>query len=134
MQANSNIKPSSLFEIEVWGDMSTIIFYPEFPDFNETVNEEGNTQYNFQMHRLTVPDREGLSNNIEANYHAWLKWAIEKENEAIPETDKEKIIRLEKENKQLGVDVSEREINEIIQGMEISDLGIRVLELEIGGI
>jgi len=40
-----------------------------------------------------------------------------------------KILQLSKENEQQGVAISEREINEIIQGMQISDLEIQMLEL-----
>lgn len=43
-------------------------------------------------------------------------------------------INLEQENRQQGIELSKREINEIIQGIEISDIEIRVLELELGGI
>ena len=42
-------------------------------------------------------------------------------------------LQILKENQQQGIDLSEREIQEIIQGQEISDLDIRVLMLEMGG-
>ena len=42
-------------------------------------------------------------------------------------------LQLKKENEQQGVGISEREINEIIQGMQISDLEIQLLELQLGG-
>ena len=42
-------------------------------------------------------------------------------------------LQIQKENQELGVELSEREIQEIIQGQEISDLDIRVLTLETGG-
>lgn len=58
-----------------------------------------------------------------------------------------KAIQLEKENQQLGIELSEREIqeiiqgiaiyereiNEIVQGVQISDLEIQLLELQLGG-
>lgn len=42
-------------------------------------------------------------------------------------------LQLKKENEQQSVGISEREINEIIQGMQISDLEIQLLELQLGG-
>ena len=44
------------------------------------------------------------------------------------------LLQLKKENEQLGKEISEREINEIIQGTQISDLEIQLLELQLGGI
>jgi hypothetical protein len=43
-------------------------------------------------------------------------------------------IQIEQENRKLGQELSEREINEIIQGMQLSDLEIQILELKLGGI
>lgn len=42
---------------------------------------------------------------------------------------KQREIMLTQENQNLGVEVSEREINEIEQGQQISELEIKVLEL-----
>ncbi|MCC5911305.1 MAG: hypothetical protein JJT76_12790 [Clostridiaceae bacterium] len=42
-------------------------------------------------------------------------------------------LQLQKENERLGVELSEREINEIIQGMQISEIEIELLELKMGG-
>ena len=41
-------------------------------------------------------------------------------------------IRLEQENQQQGIELSEREIQEIIQGQQMSDLDIQLLELQGG--
>ncbi len=43
-------------------------------------------------------------------------------------------VNLEQENQQQGIELSEREIQEIIQGVQISDLEIQLLELQLGGI
>lgn len=43
-------------------------------------------------------------------------------------------IQLELENQRLGQELSEREINEIMQGMQLSDLEIQILEIKLGGI
>lgn len=42
--------------------------------------------------------------------------------------------QLKKENEQLGIELSEREIQEIIQGIQISELEIQLLELQLGGV
>lgn len=42
-------------------------------------------------------------------------------------------VNLEQENQQQGVELSEREINEIIIGVQISDIEIQLLELQLGG-
>ena len=44
------------------------------------------------------------------------------------------LLQLKKENEQQGKEISEREINGIIQGMQISDVEIQLLELQLGGI
>jgi len=41
-------------------------------------------------------------------------------------------IRLEQENQQQGIELSEKEIREIEQGRQISDLEIKLLELQGG--
>lgn len=38
------------------------------------------------------------------------------------------------ENQQQGIELSEREIQEIIQGQQISDIEIQLLELQLGGV
>ena len=42
-------------------------------------------------------------------------------------------IQLQKENERLGIELSEREISEIVQGTQISELEIKLLEMEMGG-
>lgn len=119
MQASSNIKPHALFEIEVWGDMSTIIFYPEYPVFVAKLDEEGDVQYEYEMHRLEVPSREGLVDAVETNYESWLNMAKVKENEPKLETDKEKVLRLESENKMLENKLAQQDsiLEEVLFGI-----------------
>lgn len=45
----------------------------------------------------------------------------------IPENHPLRLLKLKQENRQQGVELSEREIREILQGREISDLEIRLL-------
>lgn len=56
-------------------------------------------------------------------------------------TDKERIRKSEAENKRLygeqseiAINVSEREVQEIVQGQQISEMEIQLLELQLGGI
>ncbi len=132
MKAESTIRPVAPFEIEINGEVATVIFYTNITKKEEVLEEGEPEKYTYDEYRLDITNRSNLSASIEQNYDAWLQIAIEKENEAEPETDKEKILRLEKENKQLDVELSEREINEIMLGVQISDLEIQLLELKGG--
>lgn len=136
MKAESTMRPASPFEIEINGEISTVKLYTNIQEVEEISEEEETsiTKYVYDEHLLEVPSRSNLEANVQENYDEWLQLAIEKENEPKPETDKEKILKLEKENKQLGIELSEREINEIIQGIQISDLEIQILELQTGGL
>ena len=42
-------------------------------------------------------------------------------------------LQVQKENQEQGIELSEREIQEIIQGQQLSGLEIRILTLELGG-
>lgn len=132
MKAESTIKPAVPFEIEVNNGIATVIFYTNVVKKDEPIEEGDAVKYTYDEYRIDIPDRQNLHMIISQNYDAWLQMAIEKENEVKPETDKEKIARLEKENRQLGIELSEREINEIILGMQLSDLEIQLLELKGG--
>lgn len=136
MKAESTIRPASPFEIEINGEISTVKLYTNIQEVEEISEEEETsiTKYIYDEYLLEVPTRSNLEANVEENYDEWLQLAIQKENEPKPETIKEKLLRVERENKQLGIDNSEREINEIVQGLQISDLEIQILELQIGGL
>lgn len=133
MKAESTVRPQRLFEIERNGERARVIFFDNVEEFY--VRDEDDTEslrYRYDTFNIEVLDRSNLEESVLANLEEWKNAAIEKENEAPKETDKEKIARLEKENKQLGVDLSEREINEIVLGMQLSDLEIQLLELKGG--
>lgn len=133
MKAESTIRPAQ-FEIEKHGEIAVISFYQNIEKIERDAEGQITESYIYDVYTLEVPDREGLFEKIESNYDAWLQLAIEKENEPKLETEKEKVAKLEKENRQLGIEISEREIQEIIQGRLISDLEIQILELQLGGI
>lgn len=109
MKASSDIKPSGLFEIEDNGNKSTILFYPEYPDFDEVTNEEGTILYEYDLYRLEVLRRENLTERLNANYAEWLALAILQENKPKQETDKEKILRLEQENNDFKTKVAQQD-------------------------
>ena len=77
-----------------------------------------------EINELNIPDGFGsmLSNYVE--------------NGTFPEGVSNPLRNLQayKENIQQGIELSEREIQEIIQGRQISDLEIQLLELQLGGV
>lgn len=133
MKAESTVRPQRLFEIERSGERARVIFFDNVEEFY--VRDEDDTEslrYRYDTFNIEVLDRSNLEESVLTNLEEWKNAAIEKENEVPKETDKEKIARLEKENKQLVVDLSEREINEIVFGIQLSDLEIQLLELKGG--
>ena len=130
MKAESTVRPNSPFEIEQNADMATVIFYENI----EEKQEEDQIKYIYDEYRIDIPYRPNLEESINKNIQAWIQKAIEKENEPKPISDKEKIAILNEQNNQLGVQISERETNEIVLGMQLSDLEIQILELQVGGI
>lgn len=134
MKAESTVRPSLPFEIEQNADMATVIFYENIEEKQEEKQEEDQIKYIYDEYRIDIPYRPNLEESINKNIQAWIQKAIEKENEPKPISDKEKIAILNEQNNQLGVQISEREINEIVLGMQMSDLEIQILELQMGGI
>ena len=134
MKAESTVRPNSPFEIEQNADMATVIFYDNIEEKQEEKQEEDQIKYIYDEYRIDIPYRPNLEESINKNIQAWTQKAIEKENEPKPISDKEKIAILNEKNNQLGAQISEREINEIVLGMQMSDLEIQILELQMGGI
>ena len=129
MKAESTVRPNLSFEIEQNADMATVIFYENI----EEKQEEDQIKYTYDEYRIDIPYRPNIEESINKNIQAWIQKAIEKENEPKPISDKVKIAILNEQNNQLGVQISEREINEIVLGMQMSDLEIQILELQMGG-
>ena len=132
MKAESTIKPAAPFEIEKVGAFAVVKFYTNIKKVTEEVEGEIIEKFTYEENQVKIPDRQNLHQIIEEDFDSWLTHAKEKETEPKPETDKEKILRLEKENNQLGKELTEREINEMIQGIQISDLEIQLLEIQGG--
>lgn len=127
MKAESTVRPNSPFEIEQNADMATIIFYQNIEEKQEEPQEGDQIKYIYDEYRIDIPYRPNLEESINKNIQAWLQKAIEKENEPKPISDKEKIEILNEQNAQLGVQNSEREINEIMLGIQLSELEIKIL-------
>jgi len=97
MKAQSNIKP--IFAIDnIVNGMAEVNFYE---NVIETKNQEGEQIFEFDYYMIKVNDRPNLKEMVLANYDAWLELAKSEENKVKVETDKEKLIRLEVENKEL---------------------------------
>lgn len=132
MKAESTIKPAQ-FKIEGEGEYVNVRFYANITTKEKEDPEDNTTIWEYDEYLLqSIRNRPNLKETIKDNYSDWLQMAIEKENEPRPETEREKIIRLEKENRQLGVELSERELQEIAQGQQISNLEVKILELRGG--
>lgn len=133
MKAESTVKPIASFEIEQNADVATVIFYENVGEKKEELQEGDTAKYTYDEYRIDIPYRENLKEAINKNLQAWLQRAIEKEQEPKLVSDKEKITILNEQNKHLGMEISEREISEIMLGMQLSDLEIQILQIQ-GGI
>ena len=71
MRTESNIVPER-FVVE----SESVLFSDNVEEFDR----EGETFYSYDQYRLHTPIREGLAEDIESNYEAWL--ALAKETEA----------------------------------------------------
>lgn len=90
MKTESNIKPSTPFEIEVLGDFADIIFYENI----EPIMRDDAEHWQFDTYRLTgVRNRDGLEAAVTANLAEWLAMA-KKEAPELP-TDADRIAALE---------------------------------------
>lgn len=134
MRAESTVRPNLPFDIEQNNDMATITFYENIKEKQEELQEGDQIKYIYDEYRIDIPYRPNLEETINKNIQAWISKAIEKENEPKPVSDKEKIAILNEQNSQLGIQISERKINEIMLGMQLSDMEIQILELQMGGI
>jgi hypothetical protein len=98
MKAKSNVMPRP-FEVDKIGGLAHISFFSE-PVLQDDP-EEG-TYYSYDYYKVVMPYRPGLKEEIESNYLEWVEFAKGKADEPRQETEKEKILRLEVENTELG--------------------------------
>ena len=133
MRAESTIKPKK-FEIEekANNEYVTIKFFTDI-ESKELVDEEGNKETLYEYDEFTlkhIKNREGLRNQIESNYKEWLNIAVGESNKPEPETEKEKLIRVEKERKEVDQSVTDAELTGIRNEQDITDMDLRLLILE----
>jgi len=124
------------FEIENKGNgFVDVRFFQSISTKQKNEGEEDkNTIYEYDEYLLeNIRERPDLTNQIENNFNVWLNEAIRKERLPEVETESEKVLRLEKENKILGTELSQREIEGMVQGMQISDLEIQIMQLQMQG-
>lgn len=98
-----------------WGHTEIIEFIPVEPTQEQVDRLE-------EINQLNIPDGFGSAINSYV------------EKEIFPEGYTHPLgnLKLQKENKELGIQMSEREIQEISQGQQISSLEIQMLELQGG--
>jgi len=86
-QSNLNQQPFAINELA--NGMAEIMFCE---NITETIIDE-QTMYEFDMYEIVIPQRTGLTEDIESNYQEWLDYA--KGQTSKPLSDKEKIVELE---------------------------------------
>lgn len=109
---------------EWWIDFAERWEHTEIIEFIPIESTEEQIKRLEEINQLNIPDGYG---DILSNYV---------KNGVFPEELNHPLrhLQIAKENEQQGVELSEREIQEIIQGQQISDLEIQLLELQLGGI
>jgi len=91
--AESNIMPNK-YEIDIIDDLAVVsLFY----NVIEVEKEDIGIVYEYDYYKIIVPNRDGLEDSINADFEAWVNYAKELENQPKSETDKEKLIRVDKE-------------------------------------
>lgn len=94
MIGQSDFRPQQFAVNELVNGMAEILLYENITEF-ESVDFEQNTKtmYEFDMYEIMVQNREGLLNDIEANYSEWLNYAKWKTSKSL--SDKEKIVEMQ---------------------------------------
>jgi len=94
MIGQSDLRPQS-FEVNILtnGTAEIMIFENITEKKISGLEQEAKTIYEFEMHELSVQNRTGLYEDVEANYSDWLSFA--KGQSGKPVSDKEKIAMLE---------------------------------------
>lgn len=109
MQAESTIKPKSYY-VENCGGTAEVVLYENIKKNTRTdpETEETSTYYTYDEHRINVPYRENLSQEVKDNRMAWLSAAIAAENAATEKkTLEEKVASLEADNEIIGAALEE---------------------------
>ena len=99
MLAESTVKPVVLFDIEGDGDLVDLRFYGNV--VKKEVENEGDAEiWQYDEYLIEgITNRPNLREIIGFNYDMWLSLAMSNAGKPRSETDKEKILRLEQEDR-----------------------------------
>lgn len=100
MRVESNLKPPA-FEIEVENDKAMVRLNANILEETREGEEGTETVFVYDSYEIEVLNRPGLEDSISQDFDVWVQMAKAKEDEPAPETDTEKIARLESENSRL---------------------------------
>lgn len=109
MQAKSTIKPGS-YSVENCGGTAEVVLYENITKLTDKgpETEKASTYYTYDEHRINVPFRENLSEDVKNNREAYLAAAIAAEKaSAEKRTLEEKVAALEADNEIMGVALEE---------------------------
>lgn len=81
----------------------------------------------------TVYVRTNINKHEDGTFIGWKYDEIQYKKDNYIELISNKNIELNQSMTKQGIELSEREINEIMMGMQISDMEITLLELQMGG-
>lgn len=103
MIGQSDLRPQS-FEVNILTNgMAEILFFENITEKEISgFEQEAKTVYEFEMYELSVQNRVGLYEDVEANYSDWISFA--KGQSKKPVSDKEKIIELENKVNQTQIE------------------------------
>ena len=91
MKTRSNLMPGAAYEIECLQNGKAAVLFVE--NVEEVIPSEDKT-YEYDLYRIEVPYRDTLNTDIEVNYDKWLKFAKDKEYDAIGDELREERNRL----------------------------------------
>ena len=96
MKARSGMNPG-LCAVDVVGDVAQVSIFANVIAFKEE-DQEG---FEYDHYLVIVPNRPGLIEEVEANYTKWVEYGIQNQTQPKPETESEKVLRLEAEKTEL---------------------------------
>ena len=96
MKARSGMNPG-LCAVDIIDGMAHVSIFANVIE----VNEEEEQGFEYDHYLVIVPNRAGLAEEIEANHTKWVEYGAVNEGLPKPETDQEKISRLESEKQEL---------------------------------
>lgn len=96
MKARSGMNPG-LCAVDVVGDVAQVSIFANVTAFKEE-EQEG---FEYDHYLVIVPNRPGLAEEVEVNHAKWVEYGIQNQAQPKPETESEKVLRLEAEKTEL---------------------------------